>query len=228
MRWWSGIAVALCGTLAAAQQPAGQKAPPRQQPERQADRLSERAHQDREIVYYLRPPESHSFDLYHDYTESHPGTDKYLNVVRTGSKASQPSARDLDTGESLAVETLRGAAITRAHLDIGEAVGPETEVVVARFTAVRAGESLRLRLAETYTDPASYGLQADELVFDRSFGRPRNSVVLPAGWYLTASSIPATISETTDRRIRLDFVNSRPDEIAVLVKAKRRPAENKQ
>ena len=43
-----------------------------------------------------------------------------------------------------------------------------------------------------------------------------------AGWMLTASSIPATVSETDDGRIRLDFVNPRPDEIAVLIKAKRR------
>ncbi len=37
----------------------------------------------------------------------------------------------------------------------------------------------------------------------RSFGRPRNDIVLPAGWYLTASSIPATISQTDDGRVRL-------------------------
>lgn len=63
----------------------------------------------------------------------------------------------------------------------------------------------------------------DELVFDRTFGRPRNAVVLPAGWYLTASSIPAIVSEMPDGRLRLDFVNPRPDEIAVLIKARRRP-----
>jgi hypothetical protein len=59
-------------------------------------------------------------------------------------------------------------------------------------------------------------------VWDRTFGRPRNAIVLPAGFYLTATSIPATVSVTPDGRIRLDYVNDRPDEIAVLVKAKRR------
>ena len=201
--------------------------PPRPLGERAAERLAERAHQDREIVYSLRQPESHAFDLYHDYTESRAGTDRYLNVVRKGSRATEPSARNLDTGEPLAVETLRGEEITRAHLDAGEEIGPDTEVVIARFPAVRAGESLRLRIAETYTDAASYGTRGDELVFDRGFGRPRNAVVLPAGWYLTASSIPATVEETPDGRIRLDFVNPRPDEIAVLLEAKRRPAESR-
>ena len=69
------------------------------------------------------------------------------------------------------------------------------------------------------------GRYGDELVFDRSFGRPRNAVVLPAGWYLSASSIPAMVSETADGRIRLDFINPRNDEIAVLIRAKRRPQE---
>jgi hypothetical protein len=201
--------------------------PPRPLGERAAERLVERAHQDREIVYSLRQPETHAFDLYHDYTESRAGTDRYLNVVRKGSRATEPSARNLDTGEPLAVETLRGEAITRAHLEVDEEVGADTEVVIARFPAVRAGESLRLRIAETYTDAASYGTRGDDLVFDRGFGRPRNSVVLPAGWYLTASSIPATVAETPDGRIRLDFVNPRPDEIAVLLEAKRRPAESR-
>jgi len=183
------------------------------------ERLTERAHQDREIVYFLQPPETHSFDLYHDYTESRPGVDRYLNVVRPGSKASSPSARNLDTGEALRVETLRGDQVHGED----EEIPADAEVVVARFDPVPPGGSVRIRIAETYTDPKSYRLEGDVLVFDRTFGRPRNAVVLPAGWLLTASSIPALISETPDGRIRLDFVNPRPDEIAVLIHARRRP-----
>ena len=186
-------------------------------------RLNERGHQDRDIVYFLQQPETHSFDLYHDYTESRPGTDKYLNVVRKGSRASKPSARILDTGERLTAETLRGDAIARASLDIGEPVQPDSEVVVIRFPPVEKGKSIRLRISETYTDEKSYRLDGEQLVFDRSFGRPRNAVVLPAGWYLTISSIPAVVTQTEDGRIRLDFVNPRPDEIAVLIQARRRP-----
>ena len=37
-------------------------------------------------------------------------------------------------------------------------------------------------ITETYTDPGRYLLDGDELVWDRAFGRPRNSVVMPAGW----------------------------------------------
>jgi hypothetical protein len=94
-------------------------------------------------------------------------------------------------------------------------------VVVFRFPAVKRGESIRLRMAETYTAPDCYRLEGDELVFDRSLGRPRDSVVLPRDWYLTASSIPAVITQTPDGLTRLDFVNGRPDSISVLIKAKR-------
>ena len=188
----------------------------------QTSRLSERAHQDREIVYFLQQPETHAFDLYHDYTESRPGIDKYLNIVRAGSKASRPSARVLDTGDELPVRTLKGNAISQARIDIGQAVTAETEVVVIDFPAPRAGESRRLRITETYTDPARYALRGDTLVWDRAFGRPANAMVLPSGWVLANCSIPATVSRTEDGRVRLDFVNQRNDEIAVYLTALRR------
>ena len=187
-------------------------------------RVSERAFQDREIVYFLKEPMTHSFSLYHDYTETREGTDKYLNVVRAGSTVSDPSAKNLDTGEALKVETLKGDAITKAGIDIGETVTANSEVVVIRFPPVKKGTSIRLRIEETYTDPARFALVDGQLMWNRSFGRPRNDVVLPAGWRVTTSSIPATVSMTDDGRVRLAFVNPRPDSIDVFVKARRSAA----
>jgi len=185
-------------------------------------RLSERAHQDRDIVYFLNQPETHSFSLYHDYTESRPGVDKYLNVVRAGSTVSDPSAYILDTGEVLQSKIMTGSELASARIDAGEeSVSPTTQVVVIPFTPVKKGESARLRISETYTAPQSYRLEGDELVFDRSLGRSRNAVVLPQGWYLTASAIPATVQQLPDGRIRLDFWNGRPDDVDVLIKAKK-------
>lgn len=186
------------------------------------ERLSERAHQDRDIVYFLNPPETHSFSLYHDYTESRSGAHQYLNVVREGSTVSNPSAYILDTGEVLASRIMTGAEIAAEKIDTdGEKVSPPTQVVVIRFTPVKQGQSVRLRISETYTAPVSYRLDGDELVFDRSLGRARNAVVLPADWYLTASAIPATVTQLPDGRVRLDFWNGRPDDVDVLIKAKR-------
>lgn len=187
-------------------------------------RLFERAHQDRDIVYFLAQPETHAFSLYHDYTESRPGADKYLNVVREGSTVSSPSARILDTGETLPTKIIKGSQLVAAGIKAEEAVGANSEVVVIPFPPVVKGQSIRLRISETYTAPQSYRVDGGELVFDRSFGRPRNAVVLPSGWYVTASSIPATVSQLPDGRIRLDFWNGRPDSVGVLIKAKRRPS----
>ncbi len=160
--------------------------------------------------------------MYHDYTESRPGVDKYLNVVREGSTVSGPSAYILDTGEKLSTKLLTGAELTAAKIPTEDPVKPDTQIVLIPFPPIKPSQSLRLRISETYAAPSSYGLDGDELVFDRSLGRPRNAVVLPAGWYLTASSIPATVTQLPDHRVRLDFWNDRPDSIDVLVKAKRR------
>jgi hypothetical protein len=196
--------------------------PPPTQGPTERTRLSERAHQDRDITYFLQDPSTNSFSLFHDYTESRPGIDKYINVVRTGSHVSNPSAYILDTGEELRHEILRGDAITAAKIDAGGTVTADTEVVVSYFSPVKAGQSVRLRISETYAAPESYRLEGQDLVFDRSLGRPRNSVVLPRGWYLTESSIPAVISETSDGLIRLDFYNGRNDSLDVLIKGRRR------
>jgi hypothetical protein len=192
------------------------------QGETERQRLSERAHQDRDIVYFLQQPETHAFSLYHDYTEPRPGVDKYLNVVREGSTVSEPSAYILDTGEKLATRLMTGEQVAAEQIELEEHVKPETQVVLIPFTPVKKGQSIRLRISETYTAPTSYGLDGDELVFDRSLGRSRNAVVLPAGWYLTASAMPATVTQLPDGRIRLDFWNGRPDAVDVLIKAKRR------
>ena len=187
----------------------------------QAARLSDRAHQDREIVYFPSDPSTHSFSLYHDYTESRPGVGHYFNVVRAGSTVSNPSAVWLDTGDALKVETISGAELKKRGLDAGEPVADTTQVVVISFPPIKNGQSARLRITETYTDPGRYLLEGDELVWDRAFGRPRNTVVLPAGWTVVASSIPSSITQDPDGRQRLSFENNRNDEIQVLIRARR-------
>jgi len=137
--------------------------------------------------------------------------------------ATNPSAKNLDTGESIPAVHLKGAEITKAGIDDPELgkVTPESEIVVFNFKPLQPGQSIRLRMRETYTDPGRYKLVGDEMVFDRTFGRAENAVVLPKGWMLTNSSAPVTVSRTDDGRIRLDFNNARPDEIEALFTAKK-------
>jgi hypothetical protein len=207
-------------TSTSALPPAPAEAAPRARPMNEIT-VGERAFQDREIVYFLKDPETHAFSLYHDYTETREGVDKYVNVVRAGSSASEPSAKILDTGEALKTEIATGQELAKRKVHIEEQLEPDTKVVLIPFPAVKKGQSIRLRISETYTDPARYALIDGQLMWHRSFGRPRNDVVLPAGWYLTTSSIPAVVSQEPDGRTRLTFWNPRPDAIDVFIKARR-------
>ena len=184
-------------------------------------RLQERASQTREIVYLLQQPETHRFELYHDYTEERPGVSTYVNVVRTGSQVSNPSGRNLDTGAALTSRVVRGMEVAKLSRESKDATS-KSEAVVFSFPAVPVGGSARLRITETYTDPGSYKLVADELVWERSLGRAANAVVLPAGWILTNSSAPVITSELADGRTRLDYLNPRTDELNVLITARRK------
>jgi hypothetical protein len=189
------------------------------------ERLAERAHQDREIVYFLQQPETHAFSLYHDYTETRAGVNGYANVVRAGSVASHPSAINLDTGEALEAREMSGTELVASGINVGEPVPAAARVVVIPFAPLAKGQTLRLRIAETYTAAVSYRLEGDELVFDRRLGRPRNAVVLPSGWYCTFSAAPATVSQQPDGRVRLDYWDDRPEAVEVLLKARRRAGD---
>ena len=181
---------------------------------------AERAHQDLEILYELQEPETHAFRITHDLTESAPGTKAHLNVVRAGSHVQDPASIDLDTGESLKWEIMSAAEAKKRQIG-GDRLPDATEVVATFFAApVPAGGSTRIRLMETYEDP-TYTVKDGELVFDRTFGRPRNLVALPPGWTLTESVCPATISTLPDGRMLLTFLNPRNDDVHVIIHARK-------
>lgn len=185
--------------------------------------LTERAYQDREILYELQSPETHAFRITHDYTVRKVGEKYYFNVVRAGSHVSSPESTDLDTGEKLKWEVISGKQATERKLPITDPIKDDSEIVVTHLTrALVAGTTNRIRLMETYADPKSYYLDGEELVWDRSFGRLRNTVVLPPGWYLTALASPATITTLPDGRVSVYVVNPRNDDVRVYLRARRR------
>jgi hypothetical protein len=188
----------------------------------QNPQFSERAYQDREILYELGPPESHAFRITHDYTERKEGTRYYFNVVREGSHVSDPESIDLDTGENLKHEVISGKQVKERQLGPGD-VKDDAEVVVTHLArALARGTTNRLRLKETYSDPKTYYLDGDELVWDRTFGRLRNTVVLPVGWYVTTMASPGTIQTLEDGRVAVYVVNARSDDVRVYLRARRR------
>lgn len=186
--------------------------------------FTERAYQDREILYELQAPETHAFRITHDYTVRNAGEKYYFNVVRNGSHVTDPQSIDLDSGDSLKWETIDGKTARERKLAVGE-VKDDTEIVVTYLARPLASRTTnRIRLKETYVDAKSLYLDSDELVWDRSFGRLRNTVVLPSGWYLTALSTPSTIQTLPDGRVSIYAVNPRNDDIRVYLRARRRVA----
>ena len=187
--------------------------------------LTERAYQDREILYELQSPDSHAFRITHDYTVRKPGEKYYFNVVRAGSHVTDPESIDLDSGEKLQAQIISGKQAVERKLPITEQIKDDSEIVVTYLTrALQPGTTNRIRLKETYADPKSYYLDGDELVWDRTFGRLRNTVVLPKGWYLTGLASPATIETLRDGRVSVYIVNPRNDDVRVYLRARRRPS----
>jgi hypothetical protein len=190
--------------------------------------LTERAYQDREILYELQSPESHAFRITHDYTVRKASEKYYFNVVRAGSHVTSPESFDLDSGEKLKWETITGKQAVERKLPITDPIKDDSEIVVTYLArAIEPGTTNRIRLMETYADSKSYYVDGDELVWDRTFGRLRNTVVLPPGWYLTGLASPATIETLPDGRVSVYIVNPRNDDVRVYLRARRRHATEK-
>ena len=183
-----------------------------------------RAEQDREISYWLLDPATHQFHISHDFTVTKAGQKYVHSFVRKGSVVS-PDAKmtDIDTGKQLKTYTVSGKQVNALGY-YPEPTDPDSIVVQGDLEhAIGEGQSARIRVEETYTDPVGYVLKDGELVWTRTLGRPLNYVTLPAGWMLTSVNTPAVISLDDQGRTTLRFTNSRNDELSVTIKARPRP-----
>jgi hypothetical protein len=183
-----------------------------------------RAEQDREISYWLNDPATHTFLISHDFTVSKQGQRYVHSFVRKGSDVA-PDSRiiDLDTGNQLKTTVVSGKEVNALGY-YPNPTDPESKVVQGELEKpVGPGESRRVRVIETYTDPVGYAMKGDELVWTRTLGRPVNDVTLPAGWMLTSVNTPAVISLDEQDRVKLRFINIRNGDLDITIKAKKRP-----
>ncbi len=183
-----------------------------------------RAEQDREISYWLLDPDSHQFHISHDFTVSKLGQKSVHSFVRKGSVVS-PDAKmtDLDTGKQLKTYKVSGKEVNALGY-YPEPTDPDSVVVQGDLEhAVGEGQSARIRVEETYTDPVGYIVKDGELVWTRTLGRPVNNVTLPSGWILSSVNTPAVISLDDQGRVTLRFTNTRNGDLAVEIKARKRP-----
>jgi hypothetical protein len=122
------------------------------------------------------------------------------------------------TPASAMIEDPRAAELARIRDDKARFVKVELASPVPKD-----GER-RIRIFKTYTDPKSYYAEGDRVVFDRGLGIRRNAVLLPAGYELVSSTVPAIVSTEADGRVKASFVNDRDDVLPVKIVGRRRPA----
>lgn len=182
-----------------------------------------RADQDREIRYWLLDPSTHKFAISHDFTVTREGQASVHSFVRKGSEVSPDSKITLlETGEPLKTHIVDGKSVNalgyyREHYD------DDTVVVQGDLPGpVGKGQSVRVRVEESYVDPVGYKMDGKELVWTRTLGRPVNFVTLPDGWMLSSANTPAVITLDAQGRVTLRFTNTHPGDLAVTIKARKR------
>ena len=171
--------------------------------------------------YELLAPETAQFRIVYEVTATAPGAAFYFNPIRKGSEATDEAVYDRMSGKPLRFQVVGGADARAAGQANAELEGRYIKVHLPR--PVPSGGELRLRIDKTYRDPKSYFVEGDRLVFARSLGIRRNSVVLPPGHELVACNVPAQVLQEADGRIKVSFMNPGPDAASVVVRARRLP-----
>lgn len=143
---------------------------------------------DIKTLYTLAAPETGDIAVEQTYSDTRKGETATLNSLEymaiNGLKVV-----DLDTAKELPV-TKRGDSAS-AKLDV---------------PIVNDKQSAHLRLTGTIHD-GTYRMEGDVMVFQRTIRGLRNTVILPAGWEVSAVSQSGTIGRLPDGRVFVAFVN---------------------
>ena len=135
---------------------------------------------DVKTIYDLGAPESHEFTVDQSYSDYRKGATASLESL-SYLPMHDLKVTDLDTGKPLAVS--KDGSRSAATLDV-----PITN----------DKQSAHLRLVGSVTDPA-YTLDKGDLVFAHTLKGLRNTVLLPAGWEVSAVSQSATVGQYNGR-----------------------------
>ena len=175
-------------------------------------------------LYELLAPDSHRFAITYDVSVTEPGARAFLNPIRRGATASDEKVVLRATGQELKFTQGTGAQARAEGLAPPDAAPDDAFIRVALPEPVPPGAETRLRIFKTYADAKSYFAEGDRIVFDRGLSIRRNVVVLPAGYELVGTSVPAIVSTGADGRLRISVVNDRDDVLPVRITGRRLPA----
>jgi hypothetical protein len=181
--------------------------------------------------YELLDPSSASFRILYEVTATTPGAGLFWNAIRKGSIASNESVSDPTNGKPLKFTEVPGAE-ARAN-GFGEAELDTRYLQIELPRPVPKDGEVRLLIDKTYKDAKSYFVEPATgfIVFSRSLGIKRNSVVLPEGYDVVACNYPSQVfaelvpagapGQTAGTRLRMSFMNIGPDAVSYIVKARR-------
>ena len=174
--------------------------------------------------YELLDPSSASFRILYEVTATTPGARFFWNPIRKGSVASNESVSDPTNGKPLKFIEVSGAEAKANGLGSAELDTRYIQIELPR-PVPKDGE-IRLVIDKTYRDEKSYFVEEKSgfIVFSRSLGIKRNSVVLPAGYEVVSCNYPSqVVSEpgAAGPRLRMSFMNIGPDAVSYAIKARR-------
>jgi hypothetical protein len=175
---------------------------------------------DEYTLYELLDPDSSQFHILFEVTAITPGATAYFNPIRKGSTASGESVRDRATSQPLQFEVVSGEEARKSGLPEADLATDYIRVHLPHPVPPEGG--IRLLIEKTYKDAKSYAREGpDRIVFSRTLGIRRNSIVLPAGFELTGCNYPSQIVTGADGRIKVSFMHPGPDAVPLVLKARR-------
>ena len=157
---------------------------------------------DVKTIYDLGSPESHTITVDQSYSD-----------YRKGAKAT------LDSLSYLPLQNLKVTDLDTAHPLIATKSGASTTVPL-EVPITNDKQSAHLRITGTLTDPG-YTLERGDLIFSRTMKGLRNTVLLPAGWEVSAVSQSATIGQYQGRAFVALINLNAENQYAVRIRASR-------
>jgi hypothetical protein len=198
--------------------PAVAPTPPTPPAERRAPEV--RREEDEYTRYELLDPGSSQFHILFEVTAVTPGATAYFNPIRKGSEASGESVRDRATSQPLPFEVVSGEEARTSGLPEADPAMSYIRIQLPRPVPPEGG--IRLLIEKTYKDEKSYRREGtDQIVFERTLGIRRNSIVLPAGYELIGCNYPSQIVTEPDGRIKVSFMHPGPEAVPLVLKARR-------
>lgn len=152
--------------------------------------------QDAYTQYEILEPGSASFRITYLPETTRAGATEIVNATRGGSEGSGIEVYDPRTGHPIEFTYEQ------------EGSDPDSHAIHAPLPfPVPEGGIGRVLIYKTYTDPRTYIMNGDDIVWVRSLSGYRLGVVLPKGFALVSASVAAQLTTLEDGRLKLAFAN---------------------